>query len=158
VRLGAGATFRCYCPVRLDRPAASATPPSAGVARGSETILLVEDDDQVRRLVSRILEKHGYHVLDASTPREALRLANQRAQRLHLLITDVVMPQMNGRELAERVRALRPDVEILYMSGYSEHLLDKNGVLEAGLNFLPKPITPAALTQAVRALLDPKKR
>jgi DNA-binding response OmpR family regulator len=108
--------------------------------------------------VSRILRRSGYDVLEASLPNDALELVSRTEQPIHLLITDVVMPQLNGRQLAERVRALRPGTDILFMSGYSDNVLDRDGVLEPGLHFLPKPITPAALTQAVRSILDAKVR
>jgi PAS domain S-box-containing protein len=161
---GAGATFRAYFP-RSDvgappreapRPAAQPSP------TGSETVLVVEDDEQVRALVGRVLKRHGYEVLEARGPQEALSIvaagAAATARPIHLLLTDVVMPELNGRELAARVRARRPEVAVLFMSGYSDHLLDRDGVLEAGLNFLPKPITPAALVRAVRAALDASRR
>jgi PAS domain S-box-containing protein len=157
-RPGEGATFRVYFPrgdVRQPSFTAAAPGPASG---GSETVLLVEDEEQVRHLVSRILRRSGYAVLEAARPKDALELAGRVEQPIHLLITDVVMPQLNGRQLADRVRAMRPDLEILFMSGYSDHLLERDGVLERGLHFLPKPITPASLTQAVRAILDERER
>jgi two-component system cell cycle sensor histidine kinase/response regulator CckA len=157
-RAGEGATFRSYFPCCDEKPAGPPAAMTGRSPRGSETILLVEDEDQVRILVSTILKRSGYHVLEARRPSQAVRIASQRAEPIQLLITDVVMPETTGRELAERVRALRPETEILYMSGYSDHVLDQDGVLERGLNFLPKPITPNALTQAVRSILDAKRR
>jgi two-component system, cell cycle sensor histidine kinase and response regulator CckA len=152
-----GATFRCYFP-RTDEPLSSTSPsPDGQIWRGSETVLVVEDEDQVRTLVGNILRHNGYRVLEASRPADALHLASHLDEPIHLVITDVVMPQMNGRQMAERMHALRPKTEILYMSGYSDHVLDRDGILEPGLHFLPKPIMPAALTQAVRAILDGKK-
>ncbi|HVU50492.1 MAG TPA: ATP-binding protein [Polyangia bacterium] len=153
-----GTTFRIYIPRSQGRAAAQRDEPNGPSSGGSETVLLVEDEDQVRALVSRVLKRSGYDVLEAARPHDALELASRAEQPIHLLITDVVMPQLNGRELAERVRALRPELAILFMSGYSDHLLERDGVLEQGLHFLPKPITPAALTSAVRAVLDARPR
>jgi PAS domain S-box-containing protein len=157
-RPGEGATFCCYFPrsdeAPIDVPASSV----GNVLSGSETILVVEDDDQVRRLVTGILEQSGYRVLDAPGPLDALRAASQLGGPIHLLITDVVMPNLNGRQLADRLRAVRPDTRVLYMSGYSDHILDRDGVLEPGLHVLPKPITPATLTRAVRCVLDGEQR
>jgi PAS domain S-box-containing protein len=157
-RVGVGTTFRMYFPRGEGRPERAAAPAPGPASRGSETVLLVEDEAQVRHLVSRILRRNGYDVLEAARPKDALELAGRVEQPIHLLITDVVMPQLNGRELAERVRTMRPDLAILFMSGYADHLLEHDGVLERGLHFLPKPITPAALTQAVRAILDARAR
>jgi PAS domain S-box-containing protein len=157
-RLGEGATFRVYFPRSEGRAASARGEAASSPNGGSETVLLVEDEDQVRALVSRILKRSGYAVLEAALPNDALELAERTEQPIHLLITDVVMPQLNGRQLAERVRALRPELEILFMSGYSDHLLERDGVLERGLHFLPKPITPSALTSAVRAILDTRAR
>jgi PAS domain S-box-containing protein len=157
-RLDAGTTFRVLFPRGVGRPDRVPGLPSGQTFGGSETILLVEDEEQVRDLVSRILRRSGYDVLEASLPNDALDLVSRTEQPIHLLITDVVMPQLNGRQLAERVHALRPGTDILFMSGYSDNVLDRDGVLEPGLHFLPKPITPAALTQAVRSILDAKVR
>jgi PAS domain S-box-containing protein len=157
-RLGEGTTFRMYFPRSEGRAAAPRGEAKGPTSGGSETILLVEDEDQVRALVSRILKRSGYDVLEAARPHDALELAGRVEQPIHLLITDVVMPELNGRQLAERVRVMRPELEILFMSGYSDHLLERDGVLERGLHFLPKPITPAALTSTVRAILDARPR
>jgi PAS domain S-box-containing protein len=155
---GAGATFRCYFPRATGVPVKTAPTPSGEVARGSETVLLLEDDHQVRALAVRILQMQGYRVLEAARPSEALQLAAAPTPPIHLLVTDMVMPEMNGRQLAERMVALRPGLAVLYMSGYSEDLLDPEGALPPGLHFLPKPITPPTLNQAVRAALDSRRR
>jgi PAS domain S-box-containing protein len=157
-RLGEGTTFRIYFPRSEGRAAGARGEVPVPTSGGSETVLLVEDEEQVRTLVSRILKRSGYAVLEAARPNDAIELASRAEQPIHLLITDVVMPELNGRQLADRVRALRPELEILFMSGYSDHLLERDGVLEHGLHFLPKPITPAALTSAVRAILDARTR
>jgi PAS domain S-box-containing protein len=155
---GEGTTFSIYFPRVEGRAAAVRGDETGPSSRGTETVLLVEDEDQVRALVSRVLKRSGYAVLEAARPHEALELASRLEQPIHLLITDVVMPELNGRQLADRVRVLRPELAILFMSGYSDHLLERDGVLEHGLHFLPKPITPAALNSTVRSILDARPR
>jgi PAS domain S-box-containing protein len=155
---GAGATFRCFFPRGEGVPTTVPSVPSGEVARGSETVLVVEDDDQVRALAVRILQTKGYRVLEAGRPNDALRVAAAPTPPIHLLLTDVVMPEMNGRQLAERMVALRPGLTVLFMSGYADDLLNRDGVLEPGLRFLAKPIMPAALNQAVRDALDARQK
>jgi two-component system, cell cycle sensor histidine kinase and response regulator CckA len=129
------------------------TIPPAGL-HGSETILLVDDDDEVRAVTRAILLKNGYDVIDACGGREALRLAEEYSGVIHLLISDVVMPEMSGPELAKRLTKARPEVAVLCMSGYTDDSIVRHGVLEARIEFLQKPITPAALAVRVRQLLD----
>ena len=121
---------------------------------GSETILLVEDEEAVRKLVRRTLERQGYHLLVAAGGADAVRVAEQYGGPIHLLITDVVMPQMSGRETAERLKALRPGLHVLFVSGYTETTFARTGGLAAGELFLQKPFTPLALVRRVRELLD----
>jgi PAS domain S-box-containing protein len=152
---GRGATFRIYLP----QVAAPAGPPEAGPSRpqpaqGSETVLLVEDEEAVRSLVGEILQMHGYTVLEARHPGEALLLAERHPDPIHLLVTDVVMPQMGGHELAERLQSARPELRVIYMSGYPDDASVLRGVVETGSIFLPKPFTPDALAQRVREILD----
>jgi CheY-like chemotaxis protein len=128
-------------------------PPAPKTLRGSETVLLVEDDDQVRRVARNILETHGYTVLEARNAREAL-LLNKRAHTIDLLLTDVVMPGMSGPELAKRIAADRPAMRSLCMSGYTDDSIVRHGVLEARMAYLQKPLTPLSLTTRVRAVLD----
>jgi len=152
---GEGTTFEiCFprCEERSSRP--SAPPPSTRARVGKETILLTEDDEQLRDLVGAILRRKGYEVLAAATPADALRLSEQHAGPIHLLLTDVVMPGMNGRQLAERVRTARPDTRVLFVSGYAGGAAVHQGLLCEGTAFLPKPITPEAILREVRALLD----
>ena len=122
--------------------------------QGSETILLVEDEESIRSLVLRILQAHGYTVLEAGRPYEALEISKKFDGPIHLLFTDVVMPQMSGREVAERISAARPNTKILYMSGYTDQAIAHHGVLNPGVPFLQKPFTPEALTLKVREVLD----
>jgi PAS domain S-box-containing protein len=121
---------------------------------GSETILLVEDEEAVRKLVRRTLEKQGYRLLVAASGADAVRVAQRHAGPIHLLITDVVMPQMSGRETAERLKAMRPDLHVLYVSGYTETTIVRGGKLDTCEIFLQKPFTPQALMRQVRDLLD----
>jgi signal transduction histidine kinase/ActR/RegA family two-component response regulator/HAMP domain-containing protein len=152
---GRGTTFRIYLP-RLD--AAPVTVDRSGrptiAAGGTETILLVEDEEGVRELARDILRASGYTVLEARNGAEALLLCERHQGPLDMLLTDVVMPRMSGRELAERLAPLRPDLSVLYMSGYTDDAVIRHGVLRAGTAFLQKPFTPAALVQRVRETLD----
>jgi two-component system cell cycle sensor histidine kinase/response regulator CckA len=153
--LGQGTTFKIYLP-RVDQPAQplSAENRSSGIQRGTETILLVEDDPQLNRLASSVLTHCGYKVLAAANPEEGLALCRTHPHEIHLLVTDVVMPKMNGRQLAEEVARIRPSVKLLYVSGYTGNAIVHYGVLDAGLWFLPKPFSLAALVAKVREVLD----
>ena len=154
--LGKGSTFKVYLP-RTDRtPAApmALSPASSGSYRGVETILLVEDEEAVRAVSRSILCKLGYNVLDAQNAGEAFLIAEKLGATIDLLLTDVVMPRMSGRALAERLLPERPDMKVLYMSGYTSDVPLRHGVLEAGIAFLSKPLTPDALAKKVREVLD----
>jgi two-component system cell cycle sensor histidine kinase/response regulator CckA len=151
---GRGTTVKMYLP-RMDQPAAMETEtPVAKAARGSETILLVEDEEQVRNLVRDTLRREGYKVLDAPSAAEARRIAAAHKGPIHLLIADVVMPKEGGRELAASLALRRPAIKVLFMSGYTDQST-ANGVLGAGESaFIQKPFTPAALSTKVREILE----
>jgi two-component system, cell cycle sensor histidine kinase and response regulator CckA len=150
-----GTTFKIYLP-RVDQPAESAGAENRprSVQRGSETILLVEDDPQLRQLSSSILAHCGYKVLTASGPEEGLAISKENHHDIRLLVTDVVMPRMNGRQLAEKILQISPNVKVLYISGYTSNAIVHYGVLDPGLWFLPKPFTLSALMAKVREVLD----
>jgi DNA-binding NtrC family response regulator len=122
--------------------------------RGSETIALVEDEKTVLDLASRILRRKGYHVLPAENGRHAIDVIARYPHRIDMLVTDVVMPEMNGRDLADRINVMRPGVKILFMSGYSPEAVAQHGVLAQGAAFLEKPFSPDGLLRKVRDLLD----
>jgi PAS domain S-box-containing protein len=153
--LGKGTTFKIYLP-RVNEPVAVAEPHKARVKpeRGCETVLLVEDEPGLRDLARTILEVSGYTVLDARSGNEALLKCKTHKGPIHLIVTDVVMPEMNGRELAERLAALHRKMKVLYMSGYTGDAIVKRGALEPGVAFLQKPFEPDALVHKVREVLD----
>jgi two-component system, cell cycle sensor histidine kinase and response regulator CckA len=121
--------------------------------KGTETILLVEDEDAVRDLTETVLTSYGYKVIVTQNPENALAIAESGIQ-VQLVLTDVVMPSMSGRELVRKLMAKHPHLRVLYMSGYTDDIITNGGVLEAGLAFLQKPFTPGALAQKVREALD----
>ncbi len=153
--VGKGTTFKLYFP-RSEQVAEEIRHRSSGAPRlhRGETILLAEDEEQVRHLVRSILVRNGYQVLAASTPAEAIDLAERHTGQIHLLLTDLVMPGMDGRKLARRMISSRPDVKVLYVSGYTGQVLVSHGALDEGVAFLQKPITPGALLDKVREVLD----
>lgn len=151
---GRGATFRIYLP-RAKEPATPANPAATATSpSGAETILLVEDNEYVRELARRVLESHGYAVLEAPDGPAALQLALRHSGPIHLLLTDVVMPGMSGRDLARELAGTLPGVRSLFMSGYAEEAAAHHGVLDAGAEFLQKPFSPSALARKVRHVLD----
>jgi CheY-like chemotaxis protein len=151
---GHGATFEVYFPRSAgDAPKATERHVRWHGPKGHGTVLLVDDDDQVRALAQTILRRAGYDVLEAATPGEALLIAEQHTGSIDLLITDVVMPRLSGTQLAGRLAALRGDMSVLYMSGRLDDALVSEAVAESGAVFIPKPITPEVLTRKVREAL-----
>ena len=149
-----GTTIKVYLP-RVNQPAEALGDKRApSVLRGTETVLLVEDDWQLRQLISSILAHCGYKLLVAGTGDEGLALCKSRPSDIQLLVTDVILPGMNGRQLAERVKDISPQTRVLYISGYTNNVIVHHGVLDAGLWFLPKPFSVAALAAKVREVLD----
>jgi PAS domain S-box-containing protein len=149
-----GTTFKVYLP-RVDAEVDVALPSHpAGSLRGWETILLVEDQEQVRTVADGILKRNGYRVIAAQNPSEALRFCERYPGPIALLLTDVVMPQMSGPELAVRISTTRPEIKVLCMSGYTDDSIIRHGVLDGGMAFLQKPFTPDSLSRKVREVLD----
>jgi CheY-like chemotaxis protein len=150
---GKGTTFKVYLP-RVDLAVDQARPSIVvPVRRGTETILLVDDDEQVRLVARGILRRQGYHVIDAKHAGEALLHCEQHVGTIHLLLTDVVMPQMSGPELARRLTSTRPGLKVLCMSGYTDDSIVRHGVLADQIAFLQKPFTSESLTRKVREVL-----
>jgi PAS domain S-box-containing protein len=152
---GEGTTFKVYLP-RVDEPAEPVPTTRASLTEraGTETILLVEDEPQLRELTRMVLTSRGYSVVEAVSPDEAERLADQYGARVQLLLTDVIMPGISGRELAKRLLTRHPTMRVLYMSGYTYNVIAQGGTLERGVAFLQKPFTPSALIERVREVLD----
>ena len=153
--VGRGTTFRIYLPETVRKPKAQVPIAPRELLTGrAEIILLAEDEDRVRKVVGGMLTRLGYSVIPASGGREAIRLARERAGEIHLLLTDVVMPNMSGHELAQRLTAMLPDVRVVYMSGYVQDSLVHREVVASGAPFLQKPFTQDALARLVRTALD----
>lgn len=152
---GRGTTVKIFLPELPEGVVESEAPPlEVAVRGGSETILLVEDQAEVRRLALDVLSGYGYQLLEASNGAEALDVAERYSGKIDLLLTDVVMPVMNGRELVERLGPQRPEMKVLYMSGYTEDVIARSGVLDPAVAYLPKPFPPERLAAKVRQTLD----
>jgi two-component system, cell cycle sensor histidine kinase and response regulator CckA len=154
-----GTTFKIYLPLAEAAPLRTTTqsmriPPSTETSRGTETILLVEDDEGVRSLERTILRRHGYTVIEAANGGEALLICEKHEGPLDLLLTDVIMPRMSGRELADRLAVVRPELKVLFVSGYTDGAIAQHGVLDPGVAFLQKPVTPETLARKVRQVID----
>jgi CheY-like chemotaxis protein len=153
-QVGAGTTVDIFLPAILDEVVQAEVSVQLATARGTETLLLVEDEEHVRRFARLCLEAQGYAVLDVSSAAEALQVAKAGQKPIHLLVTDVVIPDLGGRELAEGVRRLMPNIKVLYMTGYTNDTVIRHGLSEASDALIRKPFTPLELAQKVRATLD----
>ncbi len=149
-----GATFKIYLPRSQDTMPAKGKPVEKITAQGSETVLLVEDEESVLRVGQAVLERFGYKVLAARTPGEAITMTQAHEKPIHLLATDVVMPEMNGKELRERIEKLKPHIRTLFLSGYTGNVIVHRGILEADVDFLQKPYSISSLAAKVREVLD----
>jgi len=154
---GRGSTFRIHLPETRGQKT-TRVPLETDLPRGTETVLLVEDEAAVRDVTREQLESLGYRVLSCANAAEALVACARHVEPLHLLLTDVVMPGMNGRELGLRVKERRPDIRVLYMSGYTEDAIAHRGVLEPGALLISKPFTQEALTRKLREALGAELR
>jgi CheY-like chemotaxis protein len=154
-KAGAGTTFKIYLP-RVHEAAQSLNCPEAKrqMPSGGETILLVEDNDEVRELTRHVLQTQGYTLVEARNGHEALQLIGSSSDPIHLLLTDVIMPEMNGVDLAKQLSDTHVDTKILFMSGYTDETIEPHGVLEPDVAFLQKPFSPMILARKVRAVLD----
>jgi CheY-like chemotaxis protein len=154
---GRGTTFKIYLPL-VDEVAApiKKSEPFTEPTMGVEIILLVEDEEIVRKFTREILELNGYKVIEATGGEEALRIAQEFDEKIDLLLTDVVMPQIGGRALANAIGITRPDIKVLYLSGYTDETMVQHGLLERATAFLQKPFTPQMLASKVREVLDEK--
>ncbi|MGL4554375.1 MAG: response regulator, partial [Gemmataceae bacterium] len=153
-QVGRGTTVRVYLP-RIEEPAPTAASGEADtLVEGRETVLVVEDEDTVRQILKLVLTRAGYVVLEASNGLEGLAVAAAHAGAIHLVLTDLVMPKLSGREMADRLVALRPGLKTLYLSGYTEDMVVHQGVGADAVNFLQKPFALAALAKKVRDILD----
>lgn len=155
---GQETTFKIYLP-RVDEALTETKEiREEEVLHGSETILVAEDEEGVRKLAVQILEKQGYRVLEVSEGSEAIRICKENEGPIHLLLTDVVMPGMSGRELADRLLSLHTEIKVLYMSGYPDNAIVHHGVLEKGMNYIQKPFTVEGLVRKVRQALNGKSK
>ena len=154
---GHGTTFKIYFPqadgqedTRIDEPEQNLQK----IQGGTETVLIVEDEEMIRKLASEIIELNGYNVLCARNGDEALQLAGENPSKIDLLLTDVIMPGMNGKELHQQIQKICPGIRVIFTSGYTDNVITHHGVLDEGVNFLPKPFSGHSLLSKIRQTLD----
>jgi CheY-like chemotaxis protein len=152
---GRGTTFRIYLPALDEAAAEAGRPPAVPALGGKETVLVVEDQGEVRGYAVEALKSYGYRLIQAGSADEALLISEREPGSIHLLLTDVVMPNAGGRELADRLVKLRPGIKVLFMSGYTGDVIMHHGVLNEGMEFIQKPFSPEELARKVRAVLGP---
>ena len=151
---GAGSTFRLYIPMIAEEPAEEKPAADPNVPGGGESILVAEDEGEVRRLVTLLLESKGYTVLTASNGKETLQMLADHKERIDLALLDVVMPEIGGRELYEKIKEIRPSLRVLFNTGYAAETIDTNFLSENKLKIIQKPYTPEVLLRVVREMLD----
>jgi CheY-like chemotaxis protein len=155
---GQGTTFCVHLPVATDAPGLRRTSGDVAAVRGGETILLVEDEESIRRVAARALRGYGYVVLTADNGEEALEVLERHSAEVHIVVTDVVMPRMAGRELTEEVQRRRPGIKVLYISGYTDDAVVRHGIQQSEVAFLAKPYTPTVLVGKIREVLDRREK
>jgi two-component system, cell cycle sensor histidine kinase and response regulator CckA len=155
--IGKGTTVKTYFPRFEDgQPRAVLEEENESGFAGTETVLLVEDEEAVRALTLRILKDHGYNVIEAGNGQDALREAGKYSATIHLVLTDVVMPGMSGRTLVSQLETARPGIKALYMSGYTDNAIVHHGILDSDIAFIPKPFSPSQLARKIWEVLHPK--
>jgi CheY-like chemotaxis protein len=154
---GHGTTLKLYFPLAQEAVKAKPEPTAKRPATGTETVLLVEDEEAILMLGKCILERFGYTVLPSRTPKDAITLTGRHEGPIHLLVTDVVMPGMNGRELKECIEKIKPGIKVLYMSGYTANIIFHRGIIEKDVHFIQKPFSVNSLADKVREVLDQQK-
>jgi response regulator RpfG family c-di-GMP phosphodiesterase len=153
---GQGTTFKIYLPQSQESQDNQTVRHSKEISKGTETVLLVEDEEAILKLANVVLQRYGYKVLIAGTPKKALAVVQEYKAPIHLLITDVVMPEMNGWELKKQLQNLLPELKVLFISGYASNIVADRGVLEKDVKFLQKPFSVESLTNKVREVLNQK--
>ena len=151
---GTGTIFKIYLPVICSKAEDPVPINHPAVKHGTETVLVAEDDVRVRNLIKEVLQGYGYHVLEAKDGEDAIAIFNEFQNEIQLLILDVIMPRKNGKEAYDQIKTVKPDIKVLFSSGYNVDIIHKKGILEEGLDFLVKPISPNNLLRTVREILD----
>jgi CheY-like chemotaxis protein len=152
---GLGTTFKIYLPLREQPADNRGRQARAPLPRGSETILLVEDDEAVREITRIMLEEFGYTVMEAGDGETALALFREHGDRIQLVLTDVIMPKMDGKSLIQEIQRIRPDAKALFMSGYTADIINEQWLIDPGMNYISKPLNPDLLLGKIRSILTP---